>query len=67
MELGELKLRKKKMEADIQRAITLSVDSFRLDTGLSPSVIDVDMINVTSDCEERNNFIVGIVSALVEI
>lgn len=67
MEIKELRLARAALEARILSVVTAECDTFRKRTGMSPSLISVDMQELTRMGQTEREFIVGGVRADVSI
>lgn len=67
MQLEEYKNRKRQMEAEILAAAQAAVDSFKADTGLSPSSVEIVMGETTSLNSINREYKPAFVNSDVEI
>ena len=59
MDIKDLKKRREKLQTDISFAVDALVEVFKAETGISPSSISVDMVDVRSIGQRYPEYVVG--------
>ena len=67
MNLDEIRSARRDMEKAITDATVAATNTFRSKTGLSPDMIDINMVDVTSISDHEKRFVVGEVRASVSL
>jgi hypothetical protein len=67
MKIIEFKAKKTELEANISSSVSELVEQFKEDTGYSPDMIKIRLIDVSTIGSEKPVFIVGKTSVYVEI
>lgn len=67
MELEQLLYKKRVLDANITKSIDILIEEFRKETGLSPSAIDIQMIDASTIDDVTPRFVVGIATTHIQL
>ena len=67
MDIKEVRKLRKQLEYEISSNVSNMVDDFKRLTGLTPCIISIDMIPVSSVGDTEKTYVVGHTSAIIEV
>jgi hypothetical protein len=67
MNIDELREERRNLENSIREKVTDDLARFHLKTGLSPSFIDIQMVETTKIGDKKKSYIVGYVDIKIDL
>lgn len=67
MDINELRVKRQELELNILKFVSDAVINFKRETGLSPSAVSINLVDITAVLDREKNQAVGSVKVRVEL